>query len=233
MIRPIDIETRSQLPLTGRQKVHDERSRSFATMAAIDKSTWRAQKAVRIYDPWPNPNQSVGNCTMTTKAMQFNQVGNRKMGEVLDMDWATEGYRLVTTIDPFEGSWEPDDTGSSALASCKAAQRMGKGGAYYWEFRGVDGVIQNIQNGRAMSLGTWWYGDMFGPTGGLHDGKPIFTPTGWNAGGHQWLARGVDLDAGLMLGRTWWGEVRDFWLKISDVQDLLMDGGDAHYQVRA
>lgn len=214
----------------GRQMVHDERSRAFAVpRTAVDRSSWR-DKAIRLYDPRVNPNQSVGNCTMCAKAMQMNSIGNRKTGRVLGMAWATEGYRVVTRIDPFPGQWEPDDTGSSGLASCKAAQQMGVGGAYQWEFGGADGVIQNIMEGRAMSNGTWWMGDMFGPSGGTYAGLPIVSPTGGRVGGHQYIARGYDRERDLVLCRCWWGGFRDFWMKRTDFDALLRDGGDSHFQ---
>jgi hypothetical protein len=211
----------------GRQVVHDDRSRSFPLRTgAVDRSTWR-DKAVRIYDPLPNPNQQVGCCTMCAKAMQFNSVGNRVTGEVLDMGWALDGYRIVTRIDPFEGHWEPDDTGSSALASCKAAQSMGKGADYRWVFDGVDGVVQAIMNGAVVSVGTWWYDSMFD----LLPGQRIEV-YGDRVGGHQYVARGYDVSSDMVLCRCWWGTYRDFWIKRSDLGLLLADDGDAHVQRR-
>lgn len=212
--------------------VHDERSRAFAMPTrAVDRSTWR-DKAVRLYDPRSNPAQSVGNCTMCAKAMQFNAVGNRRAGIVLGMGWALDGYRAVTRIDPFPGQWEPDDTGSSGLASCKAAQQSGDGGEYRWLFGGADEVVQNIMEGYAISAGTWWYGDMF-EANGTFAGLPIFAPTGGQVGGHQYVLRGYDKDSDLVLGRCWWGGIRDFWIFRENLDMLLRDGGDAHWQARA
>lgn len=212
-------------PLLGRQKVHDERSRSFPMLASVDRSSWR-DKSVRVYDPIPNPNQTVGCCTGVAKSVQLNSVGNRVAGRVLNMDDALRLYSKASAIDPFPGAWPPEDTGSSSLASCKAAQFFGLAGEYRWIFGGADEVVQNVMEGRVISVGTWWYWDMFYPwtTGG------IARPTGGKAGGHQWAVRGYDVDRDLVLGRCWWGDFKDFWIKRSDLDALLRDEGDAHFQ---
>lgn len=226
----------------GRQVVHDPRSRGFATRATVDRSLWR-DKEIRLYDPWPNPNQPVGCCTGVSKAEQFNAVGSRVMGRVLTMSDALRCYARNTEIDPWEGTfvydpetgrWSGEDTGSSGLASAKTAQEFGWGGEYRWLFGGADEVVQNIMEGRTVSAGTWWYWDMFDASGGTYGGAPIVKPTGGQAGGHQYLLRGYAQSRDLVEGRCWWGEdFRDFWVARADLHDLLMDDGDAHVQVTA
>jgi hypothetical protein len=217
-------------PRLGRQVVHDPRSRSFAMPVTVDRSTWR-DKAVRIYDPLPNPNQPIGNCTGCAKAMQFNAIGNRVTGVVLDMEEATAIYSAATGIDPWEGSWPPEDTGSSGLASAQAAIALGYGAEYRWLFGGADEVVQAIMGGAAVSVGTWWYSGMFSGQGSFA-GLPTILPSGSKAGGHQYLARGYDEGTDLVLCRCWWGSYRDFWMKRTDLDALLADDGDAHVQRR-
>jgi hypothetical protein len=214
-------------PRLGRHVVHDSRSRRFTLPSTIDQSTWR-DKAIRLYDPLPNPNQEVGCCTGVAKCSQFNAVENRRTGVVLNMTNAEAVYSLASSIDIWDGQWPPTDTGSSGLASAKAAQQMGLGAAYYWEFRGALGIVEQIQAGRAMSVGTRWDWDMFNPdsSGRIHLG-------GGTAGGHQWIARGYWASRRWVLGRCWWGEFRDFWISVDHLQDLMDDWGDAHWQARA
>jgi hypothetical protein len=228
----MDVEVvEQQTPLLGRQKVHDPASRGFAMpRLAIDRSTWR-DKAVRLYDPLPNPNQRIGCCTGVAQCSQMNAVGNRKTGQVLDMEDAEWIYGENTKIDPWPGSWPPDDTGSSGLASCKTAQTNGFGGEYRWLFGGADEVVQNVMEGRVISVGTWWYADMFGDAG-LWSDLPLLRTTGGRAGGHQYVARGYDAGKDLVLIRCWWGLFRDAWITRADLDNLLRDGGDAHWQVR-
>lgn len=237
----LDIQViESQPPLLGRQKVHDERSRAFAARQKVDRSTWR-DKSIRIYDPTPNPNQEVGCCTGVAKAVQFNAVGNRKTGIVLDMVDALIIYARNTELDPFpgtfyydprNGAWTGDDTGSSGLASAKSAQDMGIGGEYRWRFDGADGVIQEVMAGNVVSVGTWWYWDMFTASAGSVGGVPVVKATGGQAGGHQYVIRGYDKRRDQIIGRCWWGGFRDFRMDRTAFDTLLRDGGDAHVQAR-
>lgn len=222
----LDIEKVEQTShLLGRQKVHDSRSLNFPMAVTVDPSTWR-NKAIRIYDPIPNPNQRVGCCTGVAKCVQLNAVGNRKTGRILKLTDAEQCYRENTKIDPWPGVWEPDDTGSSGLASCKSAQLLGWGGEYRWIFGGADEVVQNVMEGRVISVGTWWYQSMF-----YKDAQNLVKVEGSKAGGHQYVIRGYDADRNWCLGRCWWGtSFKDFWIKHLDLHNLLMDDGDAHFQ---
>jgi hypothetical protein len=212
----------------GRHKVHDERSKGFARTVTVDRSLWH-DKAIRIYDPIPNPNQPVGNCTMCAKAIQLNAVGNRKTGEVLDMDWALATYRIETRNDEFAGSWEPDDTGSSGLSSAKTAVLVRKGGTYRWLFGGADDVVQAVMDGWVVSVGTWWYQGMFSP-----DLEGVIRPTGSRVGGHQYAARGYRKARDQVMIRCWWGPgYRDVWIARGDLNELILDGGDAHTQTHS
>lgn len=222
-----------QDPRLGRQMVHDARSLMWPVSVTVDRSTWK-DKRVRIYDPIPNPNQDVGCCTACAKAMQLNALGNSKLGMTLGYEWARNVcYPLNTRLDPWEGWFNPEtgveDTGSSGLASAKAAVQLGEGGTYRW-CRNVDEVVQLVQMGWVVSVGTWWYWDMFTPSGS--EGR--ISPTGGQAGGHQYVARGYDFYRDWVLIRCWWGEgYRDVWITRTDLGNLLADGGDAHIQAVA
>jgi len=213
-------------PRLGRVIVHDPRSRNFPLAATIDRSTWR-DKAVRIYDPLPNPNQPRGNCTGCAVAMDFNAIGNRKTGQVLDMSVADTFYSLATSLDPFDGQWPPEDTGSSTLAAAKAAVQLGYGGEYRWLFSGADEVVQTIMDGRVVRVGTYWYWDMF-----KRDASGRVRISGGVAGGHAWVARGYDIERDWVLGRCWWGDFKDFWLTRADLDTLLRQRGEALVQRR-
>jgi len=216
----------------GRQKVHDERSRRFAASLTVDRSTWRT-RMVRLVDPLPNPKQTVGNCTGCQKAMAFNTVGNRKVGTIHRMDFADQVYSWASANDPWEGAYPPDDTGSSGLAACKAAQTLGVGGEYRWLFGGADEVVQAIMGGETVGCGTWWRQGMFDRKPSAFRGRWVIEPTGARVGGHQYTARGYDAKNDLVIIRCWWGKYRDVGIKREHLNDLLMDGGDANVQVHA
>lgn len=227
----IERRLESHDPRLGRHVYHDERSRAFALADlggkfAVDRSSWH-DKTVRLYDPAPKPNQEIGNCTACAKAMQLNSAGNRKIGTRLNMDWAISLYSLETEIDPFPGTYPPDDTGSNGLASCKAAQQRGTGGTYRWIFGGADEVVQAVMAGWAVSVGTRWDNDMFHP-----DASGLIHPGGGEAGGHQWVVRRYWHSRDWVGVDCWWGGWKA-WLKRSDLQALLDDQGDAHVQAHA
>lgn len=224
----LDVERVPQeWPHLGRQKVHDPRSLAFPTRVVVDRSNWQ-DKLVRLYDPVKNPNQCHGECTGCAKSMQLNAVGNRVNGVVLDMAAAHNIYSKATTLDPWPDEWPPVDTGSSGLASAKAAQQLGLGGEYRHVFGGADEVVQLIQVGYVVSCGTWWYDSMF-----TLDEKKTITPSGPRVGGHQYAARGYIKNKDLVVIRCWWGEFRDAYISRAHLNELLMDGGDAHIQKRA
>jgi hypothetical protein len=210
----------------GRVVVHDPRSRAFALTPTVDKSTWHS-KSIRIYDPTPNPNQVLGDCTGCAKSMMMNSAGNRVSGVVLKLKDADKIYSLATTLDPWAGSWPPDDTGSSGLAAAKAAQRLGLGGTYRFIFGGADEVVQAVMDGHVVNVGSRWDNRMFDQDsrGRIHLGGGV-------AGGHEWTVRGYDAASKEIIGRCWWGEFKDFRLALADLAELLADDGDAHVQER-
>jgi len=157
----------------------------------------------------------------------MNAVGNRVKGVILNMDHAHKIYHTASELDEFEGDWPPDDTGSSGLASAKAAQQLGIGGEYLHVFGGADEVVQLIQQNHVVSVGTWWYDDMFYP-----DGQGVIQPTGPQVGGHQYAARGYYAKSDLVIIRCWWGLYRDVKIKRDHLNQLILDGGDAHIQTR-
>lgn len=209
----------------GRHIHHDPLSRGYAFPDVVDKSTWEDKK-IRLYDPIPNPNQSIGNCTGCAKAMEFNSVGNRVTGYVNDMEDANNFYSRATDIDPWPGTWPPDDTGSSGLAVAKAARQLDRGRRFHWAFSGADQVVQMIMQDHVVSLGTYWHYDMFTP-----DSEGIIHATGGHAGGHQYIARGYWKSRDLVMLRCWWGDFQDVWIPRSELSDpLLSEDGDAHTQ---
>lgn len=210
----------------GRHVHHDPRSLNFPAEVTINQATWRNHR-VRIYDPTPNPNQIIGDCTGCAKAMQFNSAGNRVDGKVLNLADADRVYSLATSLDPYPGSYPPKDTGSDALSAAKAAQELGLGGTYTWVFGGADGVVQAVMDSHVVNVGTRWDNNMFNP-----DSSRVIHLGGGVAGGHEYTIRGYDLDTDRLLGRCWWGAMRDWWIARTDLAELLADNGDALLQER-
>lgn len=209
-------------PRLGRQLVHDRRSRGFLA----PRSGSREYVRHRIYDPYPNPEQVIGNCTGCSECQQMNAVGNRVSGVVLKMPKADKIYARATELDPFEGTYPPTDTGSSGLAAVKASVEFGLARGYDWCF-GLEHVLDTLQI-RPVSVGAWWHRDMFNrdPT------TLMVTATGGYAGGHQWTLVAHSPSKGWVEGLTWWGDYKRFRMTEDTLGALLDDDGDAHVTYR-
>lgn len=222
-------------PRCGWHAVHDPRSLSAFRATdhglTVDTSTWVSHRTA-VYDPYPRPDQVDGNCTMCATAMQLNARGNRVRGEVLDMAWAEMAYSDETRHDEFEGEFPPDDTGSSSVASAKTAQRLGKGGKYVWYTSWEEVISATMPSpeapyGRAVKVGSRWDNNMFDlPADG------VLRLGGGLAGGHEWIVRGADLRLEAAECLTWWGRFYRFKVRFVDLDDLLSDDGDSHWQER-
>jgi hypothetical protein len=215
----------------GRNAVHDPHSRRFAFQAT---ETPRRDITLRVYNPRPNPDQPVGCCTGVDACVKANTVGNRVKGVVLDMDDALRIYSRATQIDPWPGSYPPEDTGSSGLAACKASVEQGLIDRYEWIFTGTDGVYAALAQGRPVGVGTWWYSRMFE----IDHMSGLIDCSGERVGGHQFTVVGYRKKLDAFLAMCWWGSwgmdsQGRFLIRRASLQDLLMDDGDAHVTVRA
>ena len=115
------------------------------------------------------------------------------------------------------------DTGSSGLAACKAAQQLGLITSYAHAF-GVDHLAAALQFGPAM-LGINWYEGMFYP-----DANAVVHPTGQIAGGHEFLCVGVNMAHRYFTClNSWgptWGNAGKFRITWDDMNTLLNQQGD-------
>jgi hypothetical protein len=214
----------------GRQVVHDPRSRNFAFRSV---ETPRRDIQLRVYGPRSRPDQAVGCCTGVDQCVKANTAGNRVKGVVLRMDDALKIYSRATEIDPWPGSWEPDDTGSSGLAACKAAVEQGLITCFDWIFTGTAGIYAALEQGRPVGVGTWWMDSMFD----VDQGTGLIDVDGRRAGGHQYTVVGYSRRYDAFRIECWWGS----WgfrntgralIRRADLDALLADDGDAHVVTR-
>jgi hypothetical protein len=216
-------------PRLGRHVVHDPKSWDYQEKLPRRTTPLKSVQH-RRYDPMPEPNQQIGCCTFVSECMLANTKGNRVMGEVLNMEDAEHGYSLATSIDPFEGTYPPVDTGSSGLAAAKAAVQLGIADNYVWYFS-VEDVLLGLQK-HPISFGGNWYGSMFA----ANEYNPLIGIAGNVAGGHQWVLSGYKAKDELIVGECWWGASFGyngrFYLPVNDFRRLMDEDGDAHYTYR-
>ena len=210
-------------PRLGRQIVHDPQSRRFAFPRTVELPTRSFRH--RLYQPSPIPRQRVGCCSCVDQLVKCNA---QARSVLYDMDDAEDMYRETTRTDPYEGEWPPDDTGSSALAACKVAKRLGRIDRYEWIFNGVDGILTALPH-RLVGIGTFWHRGMFHPD----PDNGLVEVSGRQIGGHQWTAVGYNRPLDAIEGVCWWGAwgMNDrglFRIRRNDLAELMEDFGDAH-----
>jgi hypothetical protein len=132
-------------------------------------------------------------------------------------------YHDITTLDPFVGTWPPDDTGSDGLSAAQALQRAGAIPGYQHTFSLNDALAALTQY--PLLVGTYWTDDMFYP-----DRHGLISYTGEAVGGHEWIADeyvpGQDLVGGTTSWGTSFGVDGRFYLTVQDFGRLLADDGD-------
>jgi len=147
---------------------------------------------------------NLGSCTCSSAAGVLGSAGfyetlsaelQRTLSDPLTAQaWAEDLYREVTRVDPFEGAWEPEDTGSDGLTVAKVLTGRGLI-AGYEHVTSLTAAHAAIQRG-SFFVGTMWWSGMEAP-----NSQGIVTATGRPLGGHQYQCFGYELERDL-----WW-----FW----------------------
>lgn len=213
----------------GRHIVHDPVSRNFALPKGKPPKT-----NVQHITWGPTLDQGpVGACTGFWGAHNLNTDPQRiTFGQKYKMrtnEDALAYYSAATKIDPWDGEYPPDDTGSSGLAVAKALKQMGLISRFEWAF-GIDGVLGAIGS-TPLGIGTYWYESMFYP-----NKNGLVVPKGSIAGGHQYLLSGYQI-TGRTLSKnlfwfrnSWgvsWGNIGGFCMTVASLEKLLSQDGDA------
>jgi hypothetical protein len=176
-----------QLPLApglGRHVEHDSRSRGHdiaATVAAVSPQPVEWARHSPILDQG-----YLGSCTGNAMAGWLAcepHCRSVDAAAVFDEQFAVELYSAATRLDPFDGEWPPDDTGSSGNAVAKAARRIGLIRSWSWAFTWTS-LLRALQVSPVI-VGVPWYEDMFTP-----DACGEVQATGRIVGGHEFLVRG-------------------------------------------
>jgi hypothetical protein len=175
---------------------------------------------------------SLGSCTGNACAGALNTVPvHHTRDRVLKETDAVKLYSLATTLDPYDGSYPPEDTGSDGQSVAKAARRLGYISEYRHAFS-IDQALQALMSGPVIT-GVRWYDAMFEPTaqGFVHIGGNV-------AGGHEFLVRGYTAGRKPYVrcvnswGKSWGPLGGEFKLFVSEWEQLLADGGDVTVLVR-
>lgn len=216
----------------GRMVEHDPESRKHAhpemATAALKSQSW-----MRHCPPFDQG--EIGSCTgnATTGACMTEPL--YVTGRTLTETDAVKCYETATTLDTISGSYPPDDTGSSGLAACKAAKKLGWIGSYTHAFT-LAAAVSALQHGPIIT-GLNWYTSFDAPAA---DGTVSVTKGATIRGGHEVEVYGVDvvLDASgaidlakskIHLWNSWgtsYGVGGAFSMTLATWARLLNEGGD-------
>ena len=204
----------------GRIVQHDSRSLNYrAPVAPVSRSVLWGHHA-----PVLDQGQ-VGSCTGNATAQLINTdafAPSRPSGYLTERD-ALRLYSLATSLDDAPGTYPPTDTGSSGLAVAQAGQRLGYFSSYNHAF-GFDHFCAALQL-QPLILGTNWYESMMNP-----NKSGMVTINGQVAGGHEYLALGVDYaKSQITCLNSWgsgWGLNGRFLLSFATMRRLLAEQGD-------
>lgn len=149
-------------------------------------------------------------------------------------DTAFSIYHDAQRVDEWPGGSypgaDPFYEGSSILGGAKAVASRGNMTEYRWAFNLNDALLAIGYQGPGV-LGCYWYSGMFNP-----DANGFIRPTGYIAGGHAILVRGVSVkNRRVLLSNSWgtsWGMNGDCYMTFEDFESLLMNQGEFCIPVR-
>jgi hypothetical protein len=205
----------------GRLVEHDPQSKVYPARRAARPRTVLWDHHAPVLDQG-----DLGSCTGNALAQCLNTTkfaASRPKRRYLDESYARLLYAKATVLDDFPGQWPTNDTGSSGLAVAKAGVALGYLSAYQHAF-GFVHFAEAIQL-QPVIIGSNWYDAMFEP-----DTRGFVKPVGEIAGGHEYLALGINY-AGQYVTclNSWsdqWGSRGRFRLTFADFSTLLQQDGD-------
>ena len=206
----------------GRHLHFDERSRTFQVRLAPD-----ARVATRTWDRTAAAfdQGDLGSCTGNGAAGLLATAPFRRQGRRCTEALARKVYSRATRLDPIQGQWPPEDTGSTVLAAMKALKDLGYATGYHWCF-GLDDVLKTLATLGPVELGVSWYEGFDRP-----DARGRVRLTGQVRGGHAFEVLGVDAEARLVWAiNSWgpaWGLKGRFAFSWADLDRLLHEQGEA------
>lgn len=228
----------------GRNVKHDARSLAFAVpvTAVADKPVEWTVAISPLDQDLPvtfkgySFRNGTGSCTgnsgtgneATSTPYRTGPTLDQSTGAALDEQYALQLYADATAVDPYQGTFPAEDTGSDGLSIAKVLKARGLIDSYA-HILSYDAALTAIQSGPFIT-GTNWYQGMFTPDA---DGVVRIAEDDSIAGGHEYLVIGRAMVRGVLMWkfRNSWGsgfaDGGDFYMEDATYRRLLSEDGDA------
>jgi hypothetical protein len=207
----------------GRYILHDSRSLQYLTpQRSIATQLWKRQ--IPIFDQG-----NLGSCTTNAGIGTLGSdpyytpllYNNIQYGEQLCVSL----YHEETMLDPYPGTYPPDDTGSDGL-SCAKVLKNHKWISGYVHALDLPGAQSAIQTGPFI-MGLDWYDSFDNPAS---DGTIKISKDAQVRGGHEVEVLGMDLDTEMFRAvNSWsdmWGDKGYFQFSFDTFSQLMAQDGD-------
>lgn len=230
--------TTTPVPGLGRREHFDDRSRAYPIRARLTAAHFRTPRSFTWACSTVLDQGSEGSCVGHAWA---HEIAARPKVHPADHALAMRIYNRAQQTDPWADT--PPAEGTDVLDGAKAGVEFGYYSEYRWAF-GLEEVVATIGYLGPVVLGISWYDGMFAP-----DARGLIAITGQVAGGHAILANGVNVRwpatlpiaqrsfanlnqdvSTVRLHNSWgaaWGVGGEAFLRLSDLQRLLSQGGEA------
>jgi hypothetical protein len=206
----------------GRHVEHDPRSLAFPAPVADTLATTLHKRHSRVLDQG-----DLGSCTGNAMTgLLGTDPHYRPHTKPTDNETlAVRLYGLATQLDGFDGTYPPDDTGSTGLAVAKAAQQLGLIASYSHAF-GLDHALHALVLAPVI-IGVNWYDSFDKPD---PHGYVDIASGAHVRGGHEFELIGLDVDRQRVQAVNSWGtgwSVRGhFEFSFNTFDRLLQEDGD-------
>lgn len=205
----------------GRHVNHDPRSLAYLVQSDGTIVSKRWDRKTPILDQG-----NLGSCTGNAAigVLGTEPYYDTLPGSSLDEAAAITLYSVATKLDPYDGSFPPDDTGSDGLSVAKAAKAAGLISGYL-HLTSVAACHTAIQSGPFI-VGSDWYAGFDSPGPDF-----VVTITGTVRGGHEYECVGYDANVDLWeFVNSWgtsYGHQGRFFYSSMTFEKLLAANGDA------